>query len=100
MFLTVQVEHERLELLQHPLMALYIARKWWKEAFPVLMFYILFYTIFLLFLTSFALRVPRPSPGDEFCEQLFFDVCVYLLANYVLCDNRSEQQFKRWLHST
>ena len=73
-FQLLQVKYNRLELLQHPLMTLYIARKWWKEVFPVFIIYIIFYAVFLVFLTSFALHVPRPSPGDEFCKHiiLFF----------------------------
>ena len=64
----VQVKYERLGLLQHPLIYRYINYKWWKMSFPVFMFYLLLYILFLIFLSSFAITVPRPGPNNEYCE--------------------------------
>ena len=73
----VQVKHERVELLQHPLIYRYINYKWWRVSFPLFLATLLLYLLFLIFLTSFALSVPRPGPQSIYCEILgFFKLAV------------------------
>ena len=65
---SLQVSHKQLDLLQHPLISCYIKYKWWNVVFILFFLYILIYGIFLIFLTSFALSLPRPGPDNDFCK--------------------------------
>ena len=78
--LSLQVKHERLKLLQHPLISRYITHKWWKVVFFLFLLFILVYILFLIFLTSFTVNLPRPGPDDEFCkfvERMYYLFCLY-----------------------
>ena len=63
-----KVQNERLSLLQHPLIYRYINYKWWKLSFPLFFIYIFFYGLFLIFLTTFTVILPRPGPNDDYCK--------------------------------
>lgn len=64
---SLQVKHKQLHLLQHPLIARYIAYKWWRLS-PFFFGYLIIYAVFLVLLTAFVLIVPRPGPDDHHCE--------------------------------
>ena len=66
--LMLQVKHERLDLLKHPLIHRYINNKWWKVSFPVFLTVLSLYVLFLIFLVSFSLVIPRPGPQSTYCE--------------------------------
>ena len=57
----LQVEHQRLELLKHPVVKSLIKYKWNKYGQVIYFFNLAFYSLFLIFLTSFALVVLNPS---------------------------------------
>ena len=61
-----QVENNRSELLQHPLVTSLLTHKW--NQFGAWMFFInlLFYLVYIIFLTAFALTVPNPQ--NEMCK--------------------------------
>ena len=69
-FHSVQVNHERRSLLQHPLIYSYINYKWWKMSFPLFLLYVLCYGLFLILLISFTLTLPRPGPTNELCKMI------------------------------
>ena len=64
----MQVNQERLKLLQHPLISRYIEYKWWRVVFPLIVLYLLLYIVFLIFLTSFSISMPRPGPDNQYCK--------------------------------
>ena len=76
----MQVKHERLELLKHPLICRYINYKWWKLSFPLFLTHLLVYAVFLIFLISFCLVLPRPAPDSAFCEMSPFITNFLILA--------------------
>ena len=63
-----QIEHNRLELLQHPLVEDFLFQKFWVMTFPLFVFNLLFYCSLMVALNSFALVVPRPGPDSETCK--------------------------------
>ena len=77
----IQIEHNRLKLLQHPLVNNFLFQKFWVMAFPLLLISLLFYLVFLVTFSVFTLRVPRPGPDSETCkisETLYSAVYQYL----------------------
>ncbi len=61
-----QVDFDRENLLNHPLVQELIDYKWKRIAIPGFLIYLFFYLVFLILLTSFALTLPRPG--------MYFDV--------------------------
>ena len=59
--LILQVEHRRIELLKHPVVKSLIKYKWNKYGQVIYFFNLAFYSLFLIFLTSFAMVVLNPS---------------------------------------
>ena len=59
----LQVKHERIELLEHPLVAELMSHKWNKIAMPSILLQLTLYLIFLGFLTTYVLMLPNPR-GD------------------------------------
>ena len=59
----LKVEHKRIELLEHPLVTELLNHKWNKIAMPSIILQLIFYLIFLGFLTSYVLLLPNPR-GD------------------------------------
>ena len=77
----IQIEHNRLKLLQHPLVNNFLFQKFWVMAFPLLLISLLFYLVFLVTFNVFTLLVPRPGPDSETCkisETLYSAVYQYL----------------------
>ena len=68
--ISFQIEHNRLELLQHPLVENFLFQKFWVMTFPLFLLNMLFYCTLLVALNSFALVVPRPGPDSETCMLL------------------------------
>lgn len=58
--LNIMVECEQTKLLDHPLVSRLIAFKW-SRAWPLYLLNVLFYAVFLIALTVFALRLPNPQ---------------------------------------
>ncbi|CAI8015846.1 Transient receptor potential cation channel subfamily A member 1 homolog [Geodia barretti] len=65
--LMLMVKNERLDLLKHPLIRRYIHYKWWRISFPVFLTVLSLYVLFLVFLASFSLLIPRPGPESTYC---------------------------------
>ena len=59
----LKVEHERIELLQHPLIAELLDHKWNKIVMPSILVQLVTYLMFLGFFTSYILLLPNPK-GD------------------------------------
>ena len=57
--------------MRHPLVKKYIKYKWFTVGIPGLIFYFALYLVFLVFLTTFALLIPRPSVANSFCAGIF-----------------------------
>ena len=64
-----QIKHNRLTLLQHPLVKDYLYEKFWLMTFPLLLLNLLFNIALLVTLNWFALVVPRPGPYSETCKK-------------------------------
>ena len=64
----IQIEHNRLKLLQHQLVENLLSQKYRMMTLPLFRVNMLFYLIFLFTLNSFALVVPRPEPDSETCK--------------------------------
>ena len=58
-----QVQLERENLLNHPLVRTLVHYKWWRAGIPGLFVYYFFYAFFLILLT--ALVVTLPTPGSS-----------------------------------
>ena len=56
-----KVEHERIELLQHPLVAELLDHKWNKIVMPSILVQLITYLMFLGFFTSYILLLPNPK---------------------------------------
>ena len=59
----MKVEHKRIELLQHPLVAELLNYKWKNIVLPSILLQMISYFTFLAFLTSYVLCLPNPK-GD------------------------------------
>ena len=59
----LKVEHERIELLEHPLVAELLSHKWNKIAMPSILLQLVLYLTFLGFITTYVLLLPNPR-GD------------------------------------
>ena len=59
----LKVEHERIELLEHPLITELLNHKWNKIAMPSIILQLIFYLTFLGFVTAYVLSLPNPR-GD------------------------------------
>ena len=59
--MSLQVEHNRSELLQHPLVTSLLNHKW--NGFGAKFYFVnlLIYLLYVIFLTTFALVVPNPQ---------------------------------------
>ena len=64
----MQVDLDREYLLIHPLVKELLSYKWKRVGIPGLIAYFSCYMIFLIFLTAFALVIPRPGPSSRFCS--------------------------------
>ena len=63
----LKVEHERIKLLEHPLVAELLNHKWNKIAMPSICLQLIFYFVFLGFLTPYVLLIPNPR--GEICSR-------------------------------
>ena len=59
----LKVEHERIELLQHPLVNELLNHKWNKIVMPSISLQLISYIMFLGLFTSYILLLPNPR-GD------------------------------------
>ena len=55
-------------LLNHPLVNSWINFKWYRIAIPGIVSYCSVYAAFLIFLTLFAVLIPRPGPQNALCR--------------------------------
>ena len=62
--LLVQVENNRNELLQHPLVTSLLNHKWNRFGAWFYFANLFFYLVYVIFLTAFALVVPNPQDDD------------------------------------
>ena len=56
-----------MELLQHPLVENFFFQKFWVKTFPLFVFKLLLYCLFLVVLNIFVVVIPRPGPDSEIC---------------------------------
>lgn len=66
----MQVDYDRENLLRHPLVKELLNYKWNRIGIPGLVAYFSCYLMFLIFLTAFALVIPRPGPRNTFCMNI------------------------------
>ena len=66
-FCLLQVKYERTNLLQHLVTQELISYKWRTFARPAFVLNLVLYSVFLVFLTSFALTLPLPT--DILCDE-------------------------------
>ena len=71
MYVYLQVQHKRVELLKHPLVVRLIDYKWRKVALPLLIPYMWIYLLFVALLTAFTVISPRPHPLSVTCEYMY-----------------------------
>ena len=64
----LQVKFNRENLLTHPLVESWIQFKWYRVAVPGIVAYYSMYAAFLIFLTLFAVLIPRPGPQNVLCK--------------------------------
>ena len=62
----IQVKHRRSQLLKHELVSTFLRQKFTKSRIILYLADFFLYTLFLIFLTSYALTVPTPL--DDVCE--------------------------------
>ena len=65
----LKVDHNRSELLRHPLVTSLLNHKWSQFGAWIYFSNLLFYLIFVFFLTAFGLVVPNPQ--SDVCGELF-----------------------------
>ncbi len=75
----LQVEKKQKMLLDHPLTVALLKSKWNKFGILGYGFGLLFYIVFLIFLTYFALT--SPNPQDSTCK-----FCVNFILYYYACN--------------
>ena len=56
-----------MELLKHPLVEDFFFKKIWVKTFPLFVFKLLLYWLFLIALSIFVVVIPRPGPDSEIC---------------------------------
>ena len=56
------MKHKREDLLKHPLIQKWIAKQWRSYGIPSLATYLTVYVVFLIFLTTFVVLLPRSGP--------------------------------------
>lgn len=74
---SVQVQSKQVELLQHPLVATLLNRKWAKFGAIMYILSLLLFVGLVIFITSFALAVPHPL--SEACAFYTLHTGVWLL---------------------
>ena len=72
----VKVENNRSELLRHPLVTSLLNHKWSQFGAWIYFSNLLFYLIYVFFLTAFGLTVPNPQSH----------VCESILWSHTYCD--------------
>lgn len=66
--LILQVKFNQDNLLTHPLVESWIKFKWYRVAIPGIIAYYSMYIVFLVFLTLFAVLIPRPELQNMLCK--------------------------------
>ena len=88
-FFSLKVEHERIDLLQHPLVSELLNHKWNKIVMPSISLQLISYFIFLGFFTSYILLLPNPR-GDICARskiKLNLSICITIWCKFLIVKN-------------
>ena len=66
LYVVLQVENDRGDLLRHNLTTKLLNHKWWKFGLWLYLFRFMIYAMFIAFLTGYALE--SPTPESEVCK--------------------------------